>query len=294
MVPQHTFFLGKGGVGKSTVSALTALKYSRSDQKVLLVSLDPAHNLSDIFQQNLSDKARTIADNLAGIEIDHKKWIKKYLAAVEKNTKNSYRYLSAINLDQYFDILQHSPGIEEYGLLMAYEELSKKYAGKVSHILFDMPPTALSIKFFYLASLSLRWLEKLQDLRNEIIEKRELITRVKLGSSDFESDKILNNLQFQIKRYQQIHKDFQDSTKTRINLIMNMDELSLNESKDVVEELKNINLQVDEIILNKIQKHDSNESVKKEFADYQYSTIPASDKKLIGLESLLQFTGKYL
>ena len=69
--------MGKGGVGKSTVSALTALKYSQRDQNVLVVSLDPAHNLSDIFQQNLGDKARAITENLIGIEIDHKKWIKK-------------------------------------------------------------------------------------------------------------------------------------------------------------------------------------------------------------------------
>lgn len=294
MAPQHTFFLGKGGVGKSTVSVLTALKYSQSDHKVLVVSLDPAHNLSDIFQQNLGDKARAITENLIGIEIDHKKWIKKYLATVEKNTKNSYRYLSAINLDQYFDILQYSPGIEEYALLLAYEELSKKYAAKVNYIVFDMPPTALSIKFFYLANLSLRWLEKLQDLRNEIIEKRELITRIKLGSSDFESDKILQNLKSQIGRYQQIHEDLQDSTKTRIKLILNMDKLSVNESKDIVEQLKNINLEIDEIVINKIQKYDSNESIKEEFAEYQYSVIPASTEKLIGLESLLQFTGKFL
>ena len=69
MAPQHTFFIGKGGVGKSTVSALTALKYSQSDQKVLVVSLDPAHNLGDIFGKKLSDSATEIEKGLKVIEV---------------------------------------------------------------------------------------------------------------------------------------------------------------------------------------------------------------------------------
>ena len=51
---RYQFFLGKGGVGKSTCAALTATFLSRTCS-VLLVSLDPAHNLGDIFQKNLEN-----------------------------------------------------------------------------------------------------------------------------------------------------------------------------------------------------------------------------------------------
>ncbi len=57
MSKQHYYFhAGKGGVGKSTTSALSALHLARTGQNVLLVSLDPAHNQADIFDTDFSDK----------------------------------------------------------------------------------------------------------------------------------------------------------------------------------------------------------------------------------------------
>jgi arsenite/tail-anchored protein-transporting ATPase len=66
----NLFFLGKGGVGKSTSAALTALFLSQRGSRVLLVSLDPAHNQSDIFERALADKPVEIASRLTAIEID--------------------------------------------------------------------------------------------------------------------------------------------------------------------------------------------------------------------------------
>ncbi|MBW2538642.1 MAG: AAA family ATPase [Deltaproteobacteria bacterium] len=50
--PINIFFVGKGGVGKSTSAALNAVFLAQKGFRVLIVSLDPAHNQSDIFQMN--------------------------------------------------------------------------------------------------------------------------------------------------------------------------------------------------------------------------------------------------
>jgi arsenite-transporting ATPase len=55
MKPDLQFFIGKGGVGKSTTSAITAVHHARNSRDTLLVSLDPAHNQRDIFQQDFSE-----------------------------------------------------------------------------------------------------------------------------------------------------------------------------------------------------------------------------------------------
>jgi arsenite-transporting ATPase len=183
--------------------------------------------------------------------------------------------------------LQYSPGIEEYALLHAYEHISKQYAAKTDHIIFDMPPTALSLKFFNLPHLSLRWLQKLSDLRNEIIIKRELITSVKMGTKDFETDKILKNLESQVKRYKQLHSAFQNSNQTNIRLVVNPDPLSLKESLEIIKNLKSIDLNISHIILNKYS--DKDKQILKSFSKYHISHLPVFDKDPVGLNNLSEF-----
>ena len=72
------FVTGKGGVGKSTLSAAMAWQLSRQ-YRVLIVSLDPAHNLGDIFNMALKDKKTRYTDTLYLEEIDLKKLTKEYL-----------------------------------------------------------------------------------------------------------------------------------------------------------------------------------------------------------------------
>ena len=69
---EFVFFSGKGGVGKSTVSCATATWLADNDYNTLLVTTDPAPNLSDIFGQTIGHEVTGIdgVDNLSTIEID--------------------------------------------------------------------------------------------------------------------------------------------------------------------------------------------------------------------------------
>jgi len=222
---KNIFFLGKGGVGKSTSSALTALHLAEKGKKVYLVSLDPAHNQSDIFEKKFSGKPVKIHKNLSISEVEIAFWVKKYLSDIQFQIKRSYSYLTAFNLENYLDIIKYSPGIEEYAMLLAYKNIQEK-AKDEDYIIFDMPPTALTLKFLTLPHLSLLWLDNLLNLRNKIIEKRKIITKVKLGKKEIETDKIRNKLFQQIEEYKKLKIIFEDSDKTQLNLVMNTDKLS--------------------------------------------------------------------
>lgn len=175
------FFLGKGGVGKSTTAVLTSIYLSKKGKNVLLVSLDPAHNLSDILNKKLSDKSTSVKQNLKAIETDNEYWIKKYLNEIENKIQKSYNYLTALNLHDHFNLIKYSPGIEEYGLIKAYESIMKEYSHN-DYLLFDMPPSALTLKFFNLPSLTLLWLEKLLLMRKEINNKKKSFLKLNLGN----------------------------------------------------------------------------------------------------------------
>lgn len=283
---KQLFFLGKGGVGKSTLSAVEGIKLAEKDKNTLIVSMDPAHNLSDIFQDTFNEKPKTISKNLQIIEIDIGRQIKKYLNDIETKIKKAYRYLTAFNLENHFDIIRYSPAIEEYALLQAYAAIVKRHVDK-DFIVFDMPPTALTIKFFNLPGLSLLWLEKLLTIRNRIIEKKQIITTVKMTGKSFETDKIKQNLLEQIKKYQNLVEVFQDENTSQLILVLNPDELSINESIKICDQLQSLQRNVNWVIINKYQDQDRIifkpfKRIKMQY--YPYSTIP-----LIGLRNLKNY-----
>ena len=222
-------------------------------------------------------------------QVDHTKWIRRYLALVQKNVNATYRYLTSVNLDHYFDILKYSPGIEEYALLLAYEEIAKKYKDKVKSIIFDMPPTALSLKFFRLPGLSLQWLDKLLELRNEIIHKRELITKVKLGKKEFQTDKVLKSLMDQMTRYRGMQDIVENKKVANIRVVVNPDKLSLGETDEIIRILRELNIPVGQVIMNKLQGVDDDVAWEKKYSEFSCKKYLLADYELVGLEYLKRY-----
>lgn len=284
----NIFFMGKGGVGKSTSAALTALFLTQQKYRVLLISLDPAHNQSDIFEKKLSDQPQEILPYLQVMEIDQELWIRRYLDNIHQKVKQAYSYLTAFNLEQYFSVIKHSPGLEEYALILAFEKIRADYA-HYDYLLFDMPPTALALKFFSLPSLSLIWIEHLQRLRRAIIEKRELITKIKMLDREYERDKVLNSIEIQRKQYQGLKEVFENSSQTKILLVMNPDKLSQTESVRIHRSLSDINIRLFRIICNKCRQSDFGLGIDPVFDDTPVSCYPLCEKPLLGISGLQEF-----
>ncbi len=282
------FFLGKGGVGKSTTSTLTAIESSLKNEKVLLASMDPAHNLRDLFEREITQEPVKINANLFVSEINLDYWVEEYLKDVERQLAKSYAYLTALSLEKSFEIIRYSPGIEEYALLRAFKAYVKKY-DEFDKLIFDMPPTGLTLKFLSLPKLSQVWLEKLVDLRNEIIKKKEIITRIHFGNITIERDEMLNKLNSQLNEYDEIRKIIEDKERTEIVLVLNQDKLSFAESNLIIEKLKVADLSVRKIYVNKYDENISIDKIKESFGEYELKLFPLNKEPITGYESLTEY-----
>jgi arsenite-transporting ATPase len=291
MSAQLYFFIGKGGVGKSTTSAITAISLANSGQDTLLVSMDPAHNQCDIFEQEFSEKPFQIGERLAIKEVDTDYWIAKYLKETQAHIKRTYAYESAFNLQKYFKVLQFSPGLEEYALLLAFENILQVSDDK-DVIIFDMAPTALTLRFFSLPFITLIWLEELLKLRKKIYEKKEIISKIKVGKRQIEQDKVKAKLEGMILNFAHLRDRFR-SEATRIHLVMNTDRLSLAEALRIKQKLADIAIQIDTVIVNKSQATQIPPEVTREFDRQKNVMFPLASQKLLGYEALKRYIASH-
>ena len=283
------FFMGKGGVGKSTSAALSAVQLTRQGKRVLLVSMDPAHNQSDIFQTRLGEHPKAVAEGLTVIEIDLASWVRRYLKSVQQQIRQTYTYLTAFNLEGYFDVMKYAPGLEEHALVLAYRHLRKTWSKRMDCLVCDMPPTALSLRFFSLPQLSLIWIDQLKTLREKIIAKRELITKIRLGRAEIERDKVLGRINEQASDYRHLKACFEDPQQTHIHMVLNPDLLSSAESLRIRESLKSAGISLKRIICNKAAPGTVNPSLEKGLDDIPLVSLPLADRPLIGLPALTEY-----
>lgn len=133
------FFGGKGGVGKTTVSAATAVRLASTGRRVLLVSTDPAHNLGHVWGRQLHDAPIQLEPNLHAIELDPGKTTQRHLNTVAESMRHMMPERLHAEIDRHMELSRHSPGMHEAALLERIAELvvERDY----DHIIFDTAPS---------------------------------------------------------------------------------------------------------------------------------------------------------
>jgi arsenite/tail-anchored protein-transporting ATPase len=255
------FYTGKGGVGKSTMAAAAAWQLSQR-YRVLVVSLDPAHNLGDVFGVTLRGRRKRFTDNLHLEEVDLKKLARAYLKREVSVLSETYHYLQVLNLDSYFSVLQYSPGIEEYALLTSIEKTIREDT-RFDYLIFDTPPTGLTLRFLALPQVTITWIERLTAIRRQILKKRFTIQKIR-GTADPQGKNREVVLRYQededdiLKRLKALHANYValngilQGRGCGIVLVFNPDLLSLRESERLVDGLKELRLPLRLLIQNKV------------------------------------------
>lgn len=295
------FFLGKGGVGKTTLSSAFALTLARQGKRVLVASLDPAHNLGDTLVSALTGEPKTIESNLDALEVNLPYWVDKYLEESRQQIKATYSYDVTLNLDSLFKVLKYSPGTEEYAVLWAIEDIHRRLAPMYDVVVFDTPPTALSLRFLSLPSLSGLWVAELTRLRERILKQRQTIVRlnpespVASGSVDKADDKVYGKLGSIQKRLAVLESLFVKGSF--MNLIVNPDALSVDEALRIKDELDRLGIPISAICVNKQGMSDAHWSLDPALAnlprfvyDFSHGGIGTrEDLTKIGAEALVQY-----
>lgn len=287
------FFLGKGGVGKTTNSAISALRLSK-ESRVLVASADPAHNLGDVLDIKLGHEPMKVADNIDACEIDYKRVVDEYLKQITIKIKRKYKYLSAFNLDSSLNVLKFSPGVEEDALLRAIWKLVNMDI--YDNVIIDLPPTGLALRIMALPVINRVWLNKLLKARKKIVDMRESLENMapvfESKSSKNDTDKVYNELEKIERENMTIYDRFSDPKFSSILIVMNIDKLSYAETMRTLEGLKELKISAKTIIVNRYTDSaadscpDIMRDIKRSFSKYSIKVLPYREHGIIGIQQL--------
>lgn len=163
------FVGGKGGVGKTSISAALAHARMRQGQRVLLVSTDPAHNLGHLWETPVDHVPTPLAEGpdggaLHGLEIDPRTVVERHFDAVleQMHTLLPERLHRAAR--KHLDSARHAPGSHESAMLEQIAVTAEIGAEHYDVVIYDTAPTGHTLRLLMLPQQLADWAETL--LRN--------------------------------------------------------------------------------------------------------------------------------
>jgi len=234
-------FGGKGGVGKTTCSATTALHYAQVGRKTLIVSSDLTPSLSDIFETEIGPTERPIASvpNLFGLEISPDEVMARWKVKFGPEVYAAASALVDMPYDQLIDYVAIAPGIQEEFMLDYILERVKD--GRYDLIVWDTAPAGDTLR---LLGLPQKFLQHLRMAPKVYLEVRDAL---KLNQVPF-----LELIQSWSALSEEVTSFFRDPANTEFVLVTIPEALGVYQARRLVDEFARFGLQIRYLILNHV------------------------------------------
>ena len=243
-------FTGKGGVGKTSVSAATAVRLSDLGYRTLVLSTDPAHSLSDSFNLSLGSDPTKIKENLYAIEVNPYVDLKQNWHAVQKFYTGIFQAqgVSGVVADE-MSIL---PGMEELFSLLRIKRY--KASGLYDVLVLDTAPTGETLRLLSLPD-TLSWgMKAVKNVTKYIIRPlgKPLSKMSDKIAQYIPPDDALDSVDLifdELEGIREIHTDTEHST---VRLVMNAEKMSIKETMRALTYLNLYGFKVDMVLVNRL------------------------------------------
>ena len=243
-------YTGKGGVGKTSVAAATALKAARAGRKVLVMSTDPAHSLSDAFGEEVGPEPKEMATGLFAQEMDHGRMIEEHWAEIQEYMTTFFEWQGTNSLAA--EELAMLPGMDElFGLLMVRRHHD---AGRYDALIVDAAPTGETLRLLSLPDQLSWYVEKIFPIQRRAAKViRPFARRTRVDSlPPLPEDSFFGALQRFYQAVVGVEDILTDAGRASVRLVANAEKMVIAEARRAYTYLNLYDYRVDAIIVNRL------------------------------------------
>ena len=285
-------FTGKGGVGKTSVAAATAVRCAAAGYRTVVMSTDPAHSLGDSFDIELGAEAKQVGKNLWAHEVSslhemQRHWAKLHEYAVE--------VFSTQGLDEVLaDEVANPPGMDEVASLMWI----KHYAQRAEHdvLIVDCAPTGETLQLLTFPDAAKWWLDKIYPWSRRAMRVARPVLQPMMAMP-LPSDEVYASLKDLLMDLDGMRKVLTDPEITTVRIVLNLEKMVVKEAKRAYTYLSLFGYVTDAVVVNRLlprELHDElfqkwqrihhryQREVEESFAGIPIFNVPLFDEEVVG------------
>ena len=259
-------FTGKGGVGKTSVAAATALRSAELGYRTIVLSTDSAHSLSDSYEVSLGNEPRLITENLWGQETELAKTMEVHWGTIQA-------YISALLAWRGMDEITAEeiavfPGMEELANLLYI--LHYQNEGQYDVTIMDCAPTADTLRLLSFPEMMHWWMTKMFPIGRKVASMIYPLART-LVNMPLPDNEVFKSIEKLYSELEKIHTLLTDAETTSVRLVVNPEKMVIKEAQRTFTYLNLYGYPTDLIVCNRI--------IPEKVADNYFQTWKENQKK---------------
>jgi arsenite-transporting ATPase len=294
-------YTGKGGVGKTTVAAATALSCAERGYRTLAISTDAAHSLSDSFDLSIGEEPRSLAANLWGQETDLSTAINDHWTVIQSwiSSLLAWRGLRDVVADE----MAFLPGMEELANLLYIATYAR--SGHYDTLVVDSAPTGETLRLLSFPEMLNWWMKRLFPIERRVATAVRPVLKT-IANVPVPGDEVLNSIEQLFGQLEEMRAILTDPAKTSIRLVLNPEKMVIKETQRTFTYLNLYGYAVDLIVCNrmipgevtdryfdfwKTNQEQYLREIEERFAPLPVITVPLMEQEVVGIDMLKQTSG---
>jgi arsenite/tail-anchored protein-transporting ATPase len=294
-VTRILLYTGKGGVGKTSVAAATALLCAERGLRTIVLSTDIAHSLADAYEVPLGPEPREIVPNLWGQEPDVYYNIARYWRTIQTYVTELFSWHG---LDEVMaEEMSILPGMDELGnLLWIADHLEGR---RYDVIVVDAAPTGETLRLLSLPEASKWWVERIAPIGKRVSRLGGPLIQRMVGVP-MPQEEVFHAAERLLRRLDSVHRLLADPELTSVRIVLALDALSIAEAHRSFTYFHLFGYPTDLVVANRVFPADVGgyfaglreaqqahlPRVEQEFGPVPVSTVPFFDREMVGVDRL--------